>query len=115
MIEDNLPAQRTSLSLKQSFNRLTSNIRLNFYDGFYEDHLDAAAGLDIVAGSEITLDVDISYQFNSNFTLSIGAKNLFNNQPDNNPFRGEAGALYPATSPIGINGGFYYVRGFYEF
>jgi iron complex outermembrane receptor protein len=115
MIEDNLPAQRASLSLKQSFNRLTSNIRLNFYDGFYEDHLDAAAGLDIVAGSEITLDVDISYQLNPNFTLSIGAKNLFDNRPDNNPFSGEAGALYPATSPTGINGGFFYVRGFYEF
>jgi iron complex outermembrane receptor protein len=115
MIENNLPAQRASLSLKQSFKKLTSNIRLNFYDGFYEDHLDAAAGLDIVSGSEITLDVDISYQYKANFTLSIGAKNLFDNRPDNNPFSGEAGALYPATSPIGINGGFYYLRGMYEF
>ncbi|PKG99640.1 TonB-dependent siderophore receptor [Paraglaciecola sp. MB-3u-78] len=115
MIENNLPAQRASLSLKQSFKKLTNNFRLNFYDGFYEDHLDAAAGLDIVAGSEITLDVDISYQYKANFTLSIGAKNLFDNRPDNNPFSGEAGALYPATSPIGINGGFYYLRGMYEF
>jgi iron complex outermembrane receptor protein len=115
MIENNLPAQRASLSLKQTFNQLTSNVRLNFYDGFYEDHLDAAAGLDIVAGSEITLDVDINYQLNANFTLSIGAKNLFDNRPDNNPFSGEAGALYPATAPLGINGGFYYLRGMYEF
>jgi iron complex outermembrane receptor protein len=47
MIEDNLPAHRASLSMMQEFNKLSSNIRFNFYDGFYEDHLDAAAGLDI--------------------------------------------------------------------
>jgi iron complex outermembrane receptor protein len=115
MIEDNLPAHRASLSMLQKFNKLSSNIRLNFYDGFYEDHLDAAAGLDIIAGSEITLDLDISYQLDANFTLSIGAKNLFDNRPDNNPFSGEAGALYPATSPLGINGGFYYLRGTHAF
>jgi len=115
MIENNLPAQRASLSLKQYINRLTSTIRLNFYDEFYEDHLDAAAGLDIVAGSEITLDIDVSYQLNANFILSVGAKNVFDNRPDNNLFSGEAGALYPATSPLGINGGFYYLRGTYEF
>jgi iron complex outermembrane receptor protein len=115
MIEDNLPAHRASLSMIQELNNLSSNIRLNFYDEFYEDHLDAAAGLDINAGSELTLDVDISYQFNANFTLSVGAKNLFDNRPDNNPFSGEAGSLYPATSPLGINGGFYYLRAVYEF
>lgn len=115
MIEDNLPAHRASLSMIQTLSNLSGNLRLNFYDGFYEDHLDAAAGLDIYAGSELTLDLDISYQLNSDVKLSIGAKNLFDNRPDNNPFRGEAGALYPATSPLGINGGFYYLRAVYEF
>lgn len=115
MIEDNLPADRVSLSIIQVFNKISSNIRLNFYGGFYEDHLDAAAGLDIYAGSELTLDVDLSYQLDVNFKLSLGAKNLFDNRPDNNPFSGDAGALYPATSPIGINGGFYYLRAIYEF
>jgi iron complex outermembrane receptor protein len=115
MLEDNLPANRVSLSMIQEFNKLSSNIRINFYDGFYEDHLDAAAGLDIYGGAEITLDVDLVYQLNSNLKLSLGAKNLFDNRPDSNPYSGEAGALYPATSPIGINGGFYYLRGIYEF
>jgi iron complex outermembrane receptor protein len=115
MIEDNLPAHRASLSMIQIFNNLSNNIRLNFYDGFYEDHLDAAAGLDIYSGSELTLDVDISYQLNANFKFLVGAKNLFNNRPDNNPFSGEAGSLYPATSPLGINGGFYYMRAVYEY
>ncbi|MEP1446807.1 MAG: TonB-dependent receptor [Paraglaciecola sp.] len=115
MLEDNLPANRLSFSMVQVFNRLNSNIRLNYYGGFYEDHLDAAAGLDIYAGSEFTIDADLSYQINSHFKLSLGAKNLLDNRPDNNPYSGEAGSLYPATSPIGINGGFYYLRGIYDF
>lgn len=115
MLEDNLPANRLSFSVVQVFNKLSSNIRLNYYGGFYEDHLDAAAGLDIYAGSEITLDADLSYQINSHLKLSLGAKNLFDNRPDDNLFSGEAGSLYPATSPIGINGGFYYLRGIYDF
>jgi iron complex outermembrane receptor protein len=115
MIEDNLPARRVSLSLMQTFRNISSNLRVNFYDGFYEDHLDAAAGYEIYAGDEVTLDVDVTYRVDVNFKLSVGAKNLFDNRPDNNPFSGEAGSLYAATSPIGINGGFYYLRGIYEF
>jgi len=115
MIEDNLPAHRGSVSVVQAYNNLSSNIRLNFYAGFYEDHLDAAAGLNIYTGSEVTLDLDISYQLNANFKLSAGAKNLFDNRPDRNPYSGNAGALYAATSPLGINGGLYYLRALYEF
>lgn len=115
MIEDNLPAHRGSVSVVQAYNNLSSNIRLNYYAGFYEDHLDAAASLDIYTGSEVTLDLDISYQLNANFKLSAGAKNLFDNRPDRNPYSGNAGALYAATSPLGINGGLYYLRALYEF
>jgi iron complex outermembrane receptor protein len=115
MIEDNLPAHRVSVSIIQTFKELTSNLRVNYYSEIYEDHLDAAAGLDIYAGDELTLDIDFAYRIKSDLTLSAGAKNVFNNSPDKNPFSLEAGALYPATSPIGINGGFYYVRLAYNF
>ena len=115
MIEDNLPAHRASVAMVQVINNVSSHIRVNYYAGFYEDHLDAAAGLDIYAGSEFTMDWDVTYRINAHFKLSMGAKNLFNNRPDNNAFSGESGSLYPATSPLGINGGFYYVRGVYEY
>jgi iron complex outermembrane receptor protein len=36
-------------------------------------------------------------------------QNLFDTKPDSNPFSGEVGALYPPTSPRGINGAFYYL------
>ncbi|MGS2720166.1 TonB-dependent receptor plug domain-containing protein [Paraglaciecola aestuariivivens] len=115
MIEDNLPAHRASVTLVQDFASFSSNLRLNYYSGFYEDHLDAAAGYDIYAGSELTVDLDVSYPINADFILAFGAKNLFDNRPDNNPMALLAGAKYPATSPIGLNGGFYYLRGIYQF
>ena len=115
MLEDNLPSQRANLSLEQTFNRFSSNVKLNYYAGYYEDHLNAAAGYDIVAGSEITLDVDVSYYLYHNLRLAVGAKNIFDNRADTNPYADIAGAQYPATSPQGLSGGFYYLRLIYEY
>ena len=115
MLEDNLPAHRASFSVFQEYAKFSSNVRFNYYSGFYEDHLDAAAGYDIYADSILTIDIDLAYRLNANFTFAFGAKNVLDNRPDINPFAHEAGALYPATSPSGINGGFYYLRGIYQF
>ncbi|MGO4891392.1 TonB-dependent receptor plug domain-containing protein [Flavobacterium sp. W21_SRS_FM6] len=115
MLEDNLPSQRASVTLEQSFKQFSSNLQLNYYGGYYEDHLNAAAGYDIEAGSEITLDVDLSYYLHRHFRLSVGAKNLFDDRADSNPYADVAGAKYPATAPQGLSGGFYYLRAIYEY
>lgn len=115
MIENNLPQHRANLSFEQSFARLSSNLRLNYFSSYYEDHLNASAGYDFYAGSEVTLDIDVSYALTSAFRLSIGAKNLFDNRADTNPYSSVAGSLYPTTSPIGLSGGFYYLRTIYDF
>jgi iron complex outermembrane receptor protein len=115
MIEDNLPQHRANLSFEQTFQRLSSYFRLNYYSAYYEDHLNAAAGYDIYAGAELTLDVDFSYYLTTAFRLSLGAKNLFDNRADINPYAHIAGSVYPTTSPIGLSGGFYYLRGIAEF
>lgn len=115
MLEDNLPAHRAGLAVFQEFNQFTTNLRLNFYSGFYEDHLDAAAGYDFYAGSLFTLDFDLNYQLRPDFSLAFGAKNALDNRPDINPFALKAGSQYPATTPSGINGGFYYIRAIYQF
>ena len=115
MLEDNLPAHRGTLTVKQQYGLLSSLLRLNYFDDYYEDHLDAAAGLDIYAGAEITLDLELSYQVDEHLSISGGAKNLFDNRPDENPFVGFVGSEYPPTAPMGINGGFYYLRSRYLF
>ena len=65
-------------------------------------------------------DLEVSYQFNKAWTLSVGANNLFNQYPDqvNASLLAEqranldngAVSVYPSFSPFGINGGYYYAR-----
>ncbi len=67
-------------------------------------------------------NLDIGYDIKENIKFSIGALNLFNRFPpklnptilahENNFFYGDNAGVgqYPAFSPFGINGGFYYAR-----
>lgn len=109
MLEDNLPAHRATLSLKQELSELTFDWRINYYGKFYEDHLDASAGMDIYGDAMLTLDAEATWQLNPQLSLSAGAQNVFDTLPDENPYKGVVGALYPPTSPSGINGSFYYL------
>jgi iron complex outermembrane receptor protein len=70
-------------------------------------------------------DLEVSYQFNRAWTVSVGANNLFNQYPDhvNGQLLAEQRAnldnsavtVYPSFSPFGINGGYYYARVGFKF
>ncbi|BDX06074.1 TonB-dependent receptor [Planctobacterium marinum] len=115
MIEQNIPRHRASLALSQTWDNFDSLLRFNYYSGYYEDHLDASSGFDIYAGEEVTIDVELGYQFAPDWSFIVGANNLLDNRPDDNPWAGRAGALYPSTSPMGINGGLWYARLLHQF
>ena len=115
MLEDNLPAHRGSITLEQSKDEWVFTWRLNYYGKFYEDHLDASAGLDIYGSALTTFDAQLAWAVSPDIQLTLGAQNLFDALPQENPFRGEVGALYPPTSPGGINGAFYYAGIAYTF
>ena len=115
MLEDNLPAVRYSATANHTNGDWRFLARLNYYGSIFEDHLDSALPIDKV-GSEFTVDLEVAYNFTEEFTVTVGAKNAFDEYPDENTqYAGIAGSLYPTTSPIGINGGFYYLRGVYSF
>ncbi len=109
MLEDNLPAHRGSVTLEQSQGRLNFIWRMNYFSDFYEDHLDASAGMDIYGSDTLTFDAQVAWYYSPTMRVTLGAQNLFDNTPEENPFKGEVGALYPPTSPGGINGAFYYL------
>jgi iron complex outermembrane receptor protein len=70
-------------------------------------------------------NLDIGYEALKGLRLSIGANNLFNRYPNkqnpdlikafNSQDDNSAVAQYPGFSPIGFNGGYYYVRANYRF
>jgi iron complex outermembrane receptor protein len=115
MLEDNLPEHRFTFTTNHSNGDWSYLARLNFYSEIYEDHLDTGGDLPIYADKEYTVDVEGSYALNDNMSLSIGAKNVFDEKPDTNPWDWTVGSKYPTTSPIGISGGYYYIRALYEF
>lgn len=115
MLEDNLPAHRGSVTLEQLKGNWALTWRLNYYGEFYEDHLDASAGMDIYGSALTTFDAQLAWKVQPHIQLTLGAQNLFDALPDENPFQGEVGALYPPTSPGGINGAFYYAGIEYTF
>ena len=116
MLEDNLPAVRYSATANHTNGDWRFLARLNYYGSIFEDHLDSGLPIDKV-GSEYTLDLEVGYDFSDELTVVLGAKNALDEYPDRNvQWDTEiAGSAYPTTSPIGINGGFYYVRGIYTF
>ncbi|MHC6645737.1 TonB-dependent receptor domain-containing protein [Alteromonas sp. HB246098] len=115
MLEDNLPAHRGSITLEQSKDKWAMTWRLNYYGKFYEDHLDASAGLDIYGSALTTFDAQLAWNVLPDTQVTFGAQNIFDALPDENPFKEEVGALYPPTSPGGINGAFYYAGVEYRF
>ncbi|WP_372871203.1 TonB-dependent receptor plug domain-containing protein [Shewanella sp.] len=116
VLEEALPHHKGTLTWTQEISaNLRSMVRMNYYGEFYEDHLDSEGELPIYNGSTVTFDAEIGYDFNDNWSISVGAQNLFDTYPDDNPWAGIAGAAYPVTSPYGFNGGYYYGRLNYNF
>ena len=120
-IEEGLPKLRGSFTVSQHNGDLRGYVRLNHYGSSFEDHADsgsldiAEGGTPISLGSELTVDVEATYAIDENFEISIGANNLLDAVPDENPWSANLGAKYPTTSLIGFNGGFYYGRLNYKF
>ena len=64
-----------------------------------------------VDDSKLIVDAEVGWTFPSGLYVNVGAQNLFDETPDDNPWGASvAGAAYPVHSPYGFNGGFYYAR-----
>ena len=113
-IEDNLPKNRATFTISHTQDDWNTFIRVNYYGSYFEAHLDAGS-LPINAGAEFTVDAEFAYNATDELRLIVGAQNLFNNYPDKNPWADIVGAKYPTTSPMGFNGGFWYVKASYSY
>jgi iron complex outermembrane recepter protein len=115
-LEESLPRTKGYFSVNHQRETMHANVRLNYYGSFYEDHLDSDVvraedgGLPIFGDSALTVDAEIGWKFASGLYFNVGAQNLFDKVPDDNPWAGIAGARYPVHAPYGFNGGFYYAR-----
>ena len=111
-----LPRSRWNFGVNHVEDRWTLMARLHYY-GSYWDREDARSALgnalsymyDLYAGKPL-LDLEMSFPM-GNATLAIGAQNVLNTYPDENPGAvAGVGNRYGQFGPFGFNGGYYYTR-----
>lgn len=110
--EHGVPKTRGILSYSYTQGAFKVMARINYYGSFYNAQFNDVTLLEKVKPSVIT-DLEAAYRVNSNLTLAVGAKNIFDKYPDEysqGRTAGFLGAIYPVNSPTGFNGGHYYLR-----
>ena len=109
-----LPETRWNFSANHTIGDWRFLGRLNHISGHY------ATDNNIFAGDNLSLDVEMAYSFNDNYTVTLGAQNVTDEYPDevfggpNGELGGGAGNRYVLSSPLGFGGGFYYLKFRYD-
>ncbi|WP_445946716.1 TonB-dependent receptor plug domain-containing protein [Shewanella sp.] len=121
-LENDLPNNRATFTWGQNWDDFGLFTRVNYFGEYQGVHVDYDATIK-QASAAVTVDMELSYFVNDSFTVSVGAQNLFDQQAERIDFVHEDvpagpttwGGKYYETSPFGINGGYYYLKGVYRF
>ncbi|MGL6160318.1 TonB-dependent receptor plug domain-containing protein [Microbulbifer sp.] len=109
-LEEGLPESRWNLSA----NTLLADWRFMARVSYYDDWFDSE-DVQVYSG-EYIVDAEVGYNFGENTSVIIGAQNLLDQTPEENPGAADGvGNRYSQFSPFGFDGGFYYIRTRYEF
>ena len=109
-IEEGRPDQRyvATWTHRQGLWQLMARSR--YYGGFFDAPTNTdTESLQFHADPRVLFDAEVSFDWNDSVTLAIGAENILDEYPEENPAGEVAGLLYPEGSPFGFNGGYYYV------
>ncbi|HHL31978.1 MAG TPA: TonB-dependent receptor [Oceanospirillales bacterium] len=107
-LEEGLPETRWNVSANHTTGNWRFLTRLSYYDDFFD------TGDNESYGDEYIVDAEIAYTFNENYTITLGAQNLLDEDPDESRVAGDIGNQFPQSAPGGFGGGFYYLRFRYE-
>ncbi|MCA0893008.1 TonB-dependent receptor plug domain-containing protein [Microbulbifer agarilyticus] len=109
-LEEGLPETRWNLSSTTFVGDWRFLARASYYDDWYDSEDDQKYS------GEVIVDAEVSYAFNEQASVILGAQNILDQTPEENPgAAGGVGNRYSQFSPFGFEGGFYYLRTRYEF
>jgi len=117
-IENNLPENRFSFAANHHMDKLGLTLRANWYDKTADE---SSAGLPV--GAALMVDIEGRYAFSDSLTFILGANNVFDEFPDTvgaqdyptEGVRNHQGLNYPRRSPIGYDGGSWYLKAVYNY
>jgi len=105
-------------SLEELLPNVKGNVMFNHEQGmwrglarinYYGPWTDTGNG-SVNVGGEFLVDLEVGAKVMDNVEVIVGAANVFDNYPDENPGQLGIGQLYPEAAPFGFNGGSYYVK-----
>ena len=125
-IETASPKVRVNLGALWKAGNWTVNLREAYYGKSSEmNSSDGSKYYETAIKGAFVTDLELSYRIGNAWTVSVGGNNLFNKYPDmvNAALLAEQRAnldntavnIYPAFSPFGINGAYYYARASVKF
>lgn len=109
-LQNILPKHRVVVTETWTLDPFSVLVRGNYCSSFAAQD----GGLSQRFSGELVFDLEATYSFNEQVSLTVGAQNVFDNYPE----RDERGGIYPSTvglfagniypdfSPFGFNGGF---------
>ncbi len=109
-LQEGLPDTRYNLTANHTVGDWRFLARVSHYGEWF----DSEDGN--IYDGEFLVDAEAAYQINDQMGVVIGAQNIFDQFPEENPgARGGVGNRYSQFSPFGFNGGFWYARFNYDF
>jgi iron complex outermembrane receptor protein len=120
-IESLLPRWRGVFTQTAEAGPVDITARANYFGKFTNNQLPANGG-DKTFGAEVSFDLEVGVKVADKFRLAVGAENIFDNYPDKetrllypSTDSPASGFIYPDGSPLGVLGGFWYLRASAEF
>ncbi|MGB2055310.1 MAG: TonB-dependent receptor, partial [Porticoccaceae bacterium] len=121
-LEEGLPNHRATFTMAQNWDGMSAFVRTNYFGEYYAVHADWF-GTD--ADAAVTVDAEVTYAFTDSLSVSVGGQNIFDQDAER--IDGSAGAvaegvpgnvlgaIFYETSPMGIEGAFWYMKASYNF
>ena len=114
LLERALPEYRFNATLRHERTSWGGFARLNYFGSHIEYHADQEDWR-FEPEAKVTVDAEVTYKPIAGMEVGVGAENIFNTFPTENPYATKLGSQYPESAAMGIAGGFYYARARYTF
>ena len=103
-LQEAIPGTRWNVSVRQRLGRWRLLGRVSYYDDWFDSR-----DLYLYNGDAV-VDLEAAYAISESTTFTIGGRNAFGNDPEENPIAGAKGNRFSVQTPFGADGAFYYVR-----
>ncbi len=103
-LQEAIPGTRWNVSAQHDVGRWSFLGRLNYYGDWYDSR-------DVrVYNGDYVFDLQATRSIGESVMLTLGARNVFDNQPEENPNASAVGNRYSPYTPFNYNGAFVYFR-----